>query len=273
MKKLFIVAFFVLAFYSANASAEGYLFVSPQRLDLDQRNKIGQLHLVNKSESPKAYEIKLVNYKMGEKGSLERVEEMPHSAKGFLRYSPRRVTLQPQEDQYIRVMARMPRTLEDGGYHTHVEFNEVEGAFSRKSQDKTDNNQVSFEIASTYSVAVPVFVTKGEISANADIIDVSTDIKSGSNKGAAFVKIRRNGNSTSYNLLKIFYIDSNGKVHIATTPAKTSVYREIDEINRRFQLNLPEGVKFSGGKIKVAIYPIDSKDEGSPLDEVITDIN
>lgn len=273
MKKLiFAAAFAIITILPAQLHAEGYLFVSPQRVDLNDKTKIAQLHLVNKSDDPKAYEIKLVNYAMGPNGSLTKKEDMPNSAKSFIRFSPRRVTLQGGEDQYIRVMARFPKKLEDGGYHVHVEFDEVEGAFTRKAKEGDANNKASFEIASSYSVAIPIFAEKGRTEANADLISATPKVKKNSNKGEVNVKIKRVGNATSYNLVKIHYIDKSGKPHIASTPAKIPVYREADEIDRRFVLNLPEGVRFNGGELKVSLYPINSKDEGNPLDEIVAKI-
>lgn len=277
VKKLSIVTALsasIMFISNVNASAEGQLFISPQRLDLTDKAAIGQLHLVNKSDDIKQYEIKLVNYAMDENGNLQAVEEMPYSADGFIRFSPRRVTLESGEDQYVRVMARMPKTLELGGYHTHIEFDEVEGAFNRKEDTKElGDNNTSFSIASTYSVAIPVFVKNGETEANADLLSVSTNIAAGSSVGEALVGMKRTGNDGSYNVVEIEYIDAAGKVHVAATPAKIPVYREADEVNRKFALSLPEGVKFNAGEIRVSLYPIDEKEKGNPIDVVSAKIN
>lgn len=277
MRKLSIVTALSASLFFATAAeskAEGQLFISPQRLDLTSKSAIGQLHLVNKSDSPKQYEIKLVNYAMDANGNLQIVEEMPYAADGFIRYSPRRVTLESGEDQYVRVMARMPKSLEEGGYHTHIEFDEVEGAFNRTtdSSDLGENN-TSFSIASTYSVAIPVFVEKGKIESKADLIAVTTNIKAGESNGQAFVTMKREGNAGTYNMVEIEYIDASGNAHIAATPAKIPIYREVDEVTRKFALNLPEGVKFGSGTIRVSLYPTGKKQGRDPLDVVSAKIN
>ncbi len=277
MKKLSIIAsiftFIIAVALASPAHAEGQLFISPQRVDLNKKAAVGQLHLVNKSDSIKQYEIKIINYAMNEKGNLSVVEELPYSAKKFIRFSPRKVTLEAGEDQYVRVMARMPKTLEEGGYHTHIEFQEVQGAFNRKSDSKDlGEGNTSFKIASTYSVAIPIFVKNGAAEGAADLIAAKATVTKGASNGSVEVEMTRSGNDTTYNLVKIYYIDASGAKHIASTPAKIPVYREADNVKRKFQLSLPKGVVFNGGELQISLHELDSKEEEAPLDVVTATI-
>lgn len=251
-----LFAFLVVAVSPMSAQADGYLFVSPQRLDLNRQTKIGQLHLVNKSEKKKTYSIKIVNYKMGQNGSLEIEKAMPNSAKKFLKYSPRRVTLEPGASQYVRVMARLPKDLADGGYHSHIEFTEVENAHAKAQRQKDiAENRVSFSVSAAYGVAIPVFVENGSADAEANISGASFEKKS-NREGNLKVSLNREGNTSSYNLLEMNYVSASGERTSIATPARVGVYREVDNITREFKVRLPEGKVFNGGKIEIAVFDI-----------------
>lgn len=250
-------------------SADGNLFISPQRLELTDQKKTGQLHLVNKSSETKTYEIKMKDYAMNAAGSLgDETESLAYSAKKMVRFSPRRVTLQGGEDQYVRVMLKLPRELEDGGYHSHIEFNEIENAHNRKANnDDTGDGQVSFKVGASYGVAIPVFINKGDAKADVKLGDVAPQVQSGTAFGAVTLNLNRSGTTSGRKLVHIHYIDASGAEHLAGTPTRISVYREADVVKREMVLKLPDGVVFAGGQLKVTLSNI-----GKPgSEEEITD--
>ncbi|PIR34051.1 MAG: hypothetical protein COV36_01570 [Alphaproteobacteria bacterium CG11_big_fil_rev_8_21_14_0_20_44_7] len=273
LTKLFLavclVAFLAIFANIKTAYADGYLFISPQRVKLSDKSKVSSLHLVNKADVPKTYEINLVNYSMENGKNLQIVDNMKHSAKDFIRFSPRRVTLGPNEDQYVRVMARAPKDLEEGGYHVHIEFNEVENAHSKATSEgeKVDGDKVKFAVSAAYGVAIPIFVENGKTSANAKILNADYSLKADGKSGELTAKFAREGNTTSYNLMTITYIDKNGESHVAATPARLAIYRETDNIERTFALNLPEGVAFNGGEFKITLSEIGTGDKVELIDE------
>ena len=244
----------------------GNLFISPQRLHLDQKKKTSQLHLVNKSDEVKTYEIAMKNYAMNDRGSLgKEAEDMPFSSKKMVRFSPRRVTLKPGEDQYVRVMFRAPRGLEDGGYHSHIEFSEVENASKDKdAKDGAQGSQVSFQVSAAYGVAIPIFVSVGETNGTLSLDGISANAKKGENTGKATVTLKRAGNTSTQKKLTLSYIDGNGEEHLVATPTNVSVYREREQISREFHLRLPDGKTFATGNLKASLSEIN---ENTVLDE------
>ena len=260
----------MMLFVSSTGDAyaqNGNLFISPQRMELDKKKKTSQLHLVNKSDEVKTYEISMKNYAMNDKGSLgKEVEAMPFSSKKFIRFSPRRVTLQPGEDQYVRVMLRAPKDLEDGGYHSHIEFSEAENANNKSNEQKdgAKGAQVSFKVGAAYGVAIPVFVNIGETNGSLSLDGIKAEVNKGENTGKAVVTLKRAGNTSTQKKLTLYYVDSSGEEHLVTTPTHVSVYREVDHINREFHLRLPEDKKFASGNLKASLSEIN---ENTVLDE------
>ena len=270
---LLFLALFILATNIPEANAQtGNLFVSPQRLALDKKKKTDQLHLVNKSDEVKSYEISLKNYAMNDQGRLgSEVEDMPFSSKKFIRFSPRRVTLQPGEDQYVRVMLRLPKDIANGGYHSHIEFSEIENTNKSKdgAEDEAEDAKVSFKVGAAYGVAIPLFINVGKPEGSLKLGEINSEITNGHNTGKATVTLHRQGNSSVQKKLTIYYVDKSDKEHLVITPTHISVYREIDSINREFHLRLPEGGTFASGSLKVVLSELSNQ---KILDEAVVSI-
>lgn len=274
MTRLPLRTFCALSFFlippAANA-ADGYLFISPQRLQLDDKTKTGQLHLVNKSDEQKTYEIIVKEYRMDASGNLKEGSDADGvSAKPFLRYSPRRITLAAGEDQYVRVMSKFTPETADGSYHSHLEFSEVEGLQAKTPEkNKGAKNSVSFSVGAAYGIAIPVLLNKGDAMAVVKLVSLKPKVTAGSRTGTAELTLTREGDASSYHLFTFTYIDPAGKEHLAATPARIPVYREVGTITREFPLNLPEGVTFGGGRLKLVLTTIA---DGVPTEQIANEI-
>jgi hypothetical protein len=245
-------------------------------LQLDDKTKTGQLHLVNKSDEEKTYDIIVKEYRMDAGGNLKEGAEMDGvSAKPYLRYSPRRVTLAAGEDQYVRVMSKFSPDTANGSYHSHLEFSEVEGVTAKSPEKSKDaKKSVSFSVGAAYGIAVPVFLNKGDAKANVKLVSLKPKIDAGSRTGSTELTLTREGDASSYHLFTFTYIDATGKEHLAATPARIPVYREASTITREFPLILPEGVTFGSGNLKLVLTTIaDGEPTQQIADEIQTKIN
>lgn len=160
-----------------SAHAAGDLLVAPTRIVLDGPRG-AEIILSNTGKEVATYRISLELRRMNPNGRLEDVE--PTQANGLekaaieaIRFAPKRVTLQPEQPQSIRIGLQDPVSgpLPDGEYRGHLLFRAIP-----KTQDATTSNQpatgVSIQLTPIYGVTIPVIVRKGKLSATAALANV-----------------------------------------------------------------------------------------------------
>ena len=150
----------------------GDLLVAPTRLEL-KGFRGTEVVLNNIGEEAATYRISLELRRMTADGDLAEVKE-PNAAEqaalDMITYAPRRVTLDPNQPQIIRVRARPPENLPDGEYRVHMLFRAVPKP-RPAGQTPASVEGVAIEITPIYGVTIPVFVRAGQLSSTAAISD------------------------------------------------------------------------------------------------------
>src|SRR4051812_36562390 len=101
-----IIALTMLLGIAATSFAQrpGDLMVTPTRLALDEKDRTGDITLLNRSTRTMRYRLTLVDMEMSQDGILSRVPTGSGlSAASLLRLSPREIVLQPGVSQRIKV--------------------------------------------------------------------------------------------------------------------------------------------------------------------------
>jgi hypothetical protein len=168
-----LAAALALALAPAPAAAAGDLLVAPTRIVLDGPRG-AEVVLNNIGSEPATYRISLELKRMREDGSLEEVpvdnatpEE--RSTLDMLFYSPRRVTLPPNQPQTIRLGVRPPEGLPDGEYRAHLLFRAVPDAVPVVPSDGQPARGVSISLTPIYGVTIPIIIRQGTLTATAGI--------------------------------------------------------------------------------------------------------
>ena len=76
-------------------------------------------------------------------------------ARGFVRFSPRRVKLGPGEHQTVRVVVRKPADLAPGEYTARLLIQAIPPV-RKKSGNSSDQIQVNLDIV--YGISIPVII-------------------------------------------------------------------------------------------------------------------
>ncbi|MEM6414237.1 MAG: hypothetical protein AAF720_06220 [Pseudomonadota bacterium] len=204
-KSLCLLLSVITACFSAFSTAHagpGDLLVSPVRVVFEGRQRVAEVTLVNKSEQAATYRLSVENRRMRRDGSFE-VIEVPGDgdlfAEKYVRYAPRRVTLEPNAPQTIRLMARKPADLKEGEYRSHLVFAAVPkeaGANSIENQSG-DERDISIRLTPVYGVTIPMIVRHGSLSASAEIRDLQFT-KDNENNGAISFILARDGTKSIY---------------------------------------------------------------------------
>lgn len=153
------------------AAASGDLLVAPTRIVLDGPRG-AEIVLNNVGDAPATYRISLELRRMQADGSLDDVELVDatpaeQAMLGMLVYSPRRVTLPPNQPQTIRIGVRAPEGLPDGEYRAHMLFRAIPDAVPVSTTPADPASGVSIALTPIYGVTIPIIVRQGNLSATA----------------------------------------------------------------------------------------------------------
>lgn len=254
---IFFAAFFFLFMTSTNAFAE--LQVFPLRLTLSDKERSAQISLRHKGNKKESYRITAVFYKMGLDGSMKLVEKTAPEDKdgrGLFRFSPRQVTLEPNIEQVVRLVARIPANLEEGEYRCHLHFEAMSDNDSPVIQGK-DANGATMVLKANMAVAVPVIIKRGNTQSKVSLNNFKI-LKDKANKYSFSVEMVKEGNGFAYGNIEVISTDDKSETQILTTINGISSY--IDKRIISFPLSVSSLPK---GKIKLLFK--DSADAGDKV--------
>jgi hypothetical protein len=157
------------------AFAAGDLLVAPTRVILDG-SRGTEVVLNNIGSAPATYRISLEVKRMTPEGGLDEIDEAnatpaERAALDMIAFSPRRVTLPPNQPQVIRVGVRIPEGLAPGEYRAHMLFRAVPDAAPAIALDpaKPAPTGVSIALTPIYGITIPIIVRVGDLGATATI--------------------------------------------------------------------------------------------------------
>jgi len=158
------------------AQAAGDLLVAPTRVILDG-SRGTEVVLNNVGAEPATYRISLEIKRMTPEGGLEEIDETnttpaERAALDMIAFSPRRVTLPPNQPQVIRVGVRVPEGLAPGEYRAHMLFRAVPDAapaVAAADPAKPAPTGVSIALTPIYGITIPIIVRVGDLGASAKI--------------------------------------------------------------------------------------------------------
>lgn len=278
-----IIAFFILFLSAWPMISQATLIVTPTKAVFEDRKHTQEITLIHKGDQEATYRISFQHLRIKQDGSMEEIKE-PGPDDRFVdelvRYSPRQVTLKPDEVQTIRLMVRKPKDLPPGEYRSHLLFKEMAppnmGASIEKGAEEADNS-ININLIQLFAVTIPVIVRHGNISAKIEIQEAKvisenspqggieskekiSDTRSSSDKekvpaissGKLFLKLKRSGNASV-----------TGDITVTFTPADSSKQYEVGRVSGitvyypndcrelTIPIKTPEGVFLKNGKLGI----------------------
>lgn len=116
----------------------------------------------------------------------------------MIRYSPRRVTLAPQQGQRIRLALRKPAGLADGEYRSHLVFRSEPD--NQPTQNSNGQHQPQFR--PTFEFSIPVIIRHGHTTATATLSNPA--LIQQKDKQALHLTLHRTGNRSLYGDFEVF---------------------------------------------------------------------
>ncbi len=248
-----------------SAHAAGDLLVAPTRVILDG-SRGTEVVLNNIGAEPATYRVSLEVKRMTAEGGLDEIDEAnanaaERAALDMIAFSPRRVTLPPNQPQVIRIGVRIPEGLAPGEYRAHMLFRAVPDAAPAVADPaKPKGEGVSIALTPIYGITIPIIVRVGDLAATAKI-------------GEAWVGDTRDGSAFNFHLTRTGNRSVYGDIAV-TRPGVAeplllargiAVYPEVGE--RTVSLRVPAEV---AAKLKGPVqirYSEDREVGGATIDQ------
>ena len=154
--------------------AAAQLMIAPTRVVLAGTERSTELILVNKGDEQTAFRIDVENRRMRADGALETVTDTRPGelfAADMIRFSPRRVVLDPGARQSLRVSVTVPVGLAPGEYRSHWRLMSAPTSAGAATPTASDANDgaLSIQLIAVRSITIPVIVRVGALDASASV--------------------------------------------------------------------------------------------------------
>lgn len=232
MKKLYLGCVAALLSFQVSAS----LLVNPTRVELDNlQNRSAVFSLINRSERPSRYNVYFEDKQMLDSGEFVTLEKnaAEFSLAKYVRYSPRRVNIEPEQAVKVRLAARLPQSIKTGEYRSYMVFHQIPLAPVKNEIDEQQSDVFSLSISAFLKISVPVILRVGELDSELTIADSVID----AGRHTVQVTLQRNGERSTYGDLEVFDIATNQLVGVSKNIA---IYTELTE--RTFSIPLAQSV-------------------------------
>jgi hypothetical protein len=248
--------------------------ITPRRVVFEGAKKIQELNLANIGMDSARYVLSMVEIRMKEDGSFEKIT-VPDSgqffASPYLRFFPRSVVLGPNESQLLKVQVARTEQLPVGEYRSHVYFRaERDDKPLGEIEAKIDSGSISISLIPVFGITIPVIVRVGELNASMAISDVKV-VKHDTTTAVEMV-LNRSGNKSVYGDVSVDYFTADGKIVNVGQAKGVSVY--TPNSIRRFEVKLKnlDAISLSKGKIRIR-YVSDSDINPIKLAETELELN
>lgn len=206
------------------------LLVSPTSLTLNDRERSTSLVLINTGDKTTTYRLGWQEKSALETGGYhnltdEEAKSFP-TASGMIRFSPKQVTLKPDERQIIRIAVRRPKGLEDGEYRSHLLLK----ALPPKIPESDNVNGINIKLNVVMSYSLPVIVRQGEIEASVTLNSLALEKQTKFPRAIITAQLNHSGrNSVTGNMVAYWLPYQGAPEQIVARVNGYTIYPELKQ--------------------------------------------
>ena len=271
---LHLALFAVMTICSSQAMAgNASLLLSPTRVVLENGTRYTAISIRNTGDATGRYKIEMVDATMDENGGIKILEDGgkdEFSARDMVSLSPSNLTLNPEENQTVRLLVKNKSELPDGEYRSHLQVKITEANLNPDTNKPAEGTGIAIQTKMT--TVIPVIIRKGQTSYTVKIDDATLMAGGGDNKQAPEVKVSMSfsGNRSLLGDIKVAHIAKDGKETQLAFLRGIAIYRGVTKRNQIVSLTVPEGVNIHSGSLRVSC--LSQENEGSHVlsEKVIT---
>ncbi len=233
---MLLLAVFALA--PALARAGAVLFLYPSEIVFENNQRSAEITLSNRGDQTGTYEMGWTNMTMTVEGGLVKHEgEAPWSVQSHVRYSPRRVTLEPAQSQVIKIALRRRQDVPEGEYYSHFRVLTLRSEDPSAAEANADEPSAGFSITARSAVAIPIIWRNSRAKSSASIESVRID----QDANTLTVDVRRHGILSVRGYLHVLGMTPDGTRSALAEPVPLVIYPSIDARAATIELN--DGVR------------------------------
>ena len=271
LRKVFITSLvFCCCLFSALASAN--LLIHPTRVNLTANERSQTLTIGNTSSVPASYELswaEKVALPGGGYTSLDGKEsEAKNIASEYIRFSPRRVTLQPGERQSVKLLVRRARDLDDGELRSHLRFKAVP-LQDNKNTSRADAQSMQVNVVLNF--AVPVALQIGDYDSAVTIDNAAIRFNPDTGTGQVTAELSRTGKHSAWGDLEAYWTALGQDEVLLAKTAGLNFWSEIATLNTKLSW-ATTNFQPANGKLRV-VYKGIGKFAGTTYHEAVFDIS
>jgi len=233
--------------------------VAPTRVIFEGRTRTSEVALINLSDKTLTYSVSFTHIRMTETGQMQEITDPAPGeqfADDLVRFTPRRVILEPHKTQIVRLQLREPADLPDGEYRSHLAFRVVPSVTQAAGAESPDTQKgISIQLTPVYGVSIPVIVRHGSLSASVALTNLSLSTApasdgSGGGPQVSF-QIDRAGNESVYGNIDVQLLASGKPAQVVGRLNGLAVYTPNASRDVMVSLTIPQGLTLSGARLRV----------------------
>ena len=218
------------------AQAGAVLFIYPTLVIFEGNERSGEITVTNRGDQTGTFEMSWTDMTMTPDGGLVKYEgEAPWSLQSYVRYSPRRVTLEPLESQVIRIAVRRGLDIPEGEYYSHfrvLTLNSEDPSVDLSDAEEQETG-ATVVIAARSAVAIPIVWRNSQATSSASIDSVRID----QDTNQLSVDVRRHGLLSVRGYLQVIETAPDGTRSLLAEPVPLVIYPSLDARTMAIELN------------------------------------
>ncbi len=255
--RLVLVSIIALPMITVSAPSKANVTITPTLVVIQGRERYADINLINITQSPHTYAIGWSFMKMIEGTGL--YENQVKSTTDFdltknVVFTPKRVTLEPQGLQKIRLGLRLKgEPPAPGDYRAHIELKDVSRELNQAQKPQSeagDKKGATVGVGINVGFSIPVIYRVGESTAQPVFGTITTGLdKVG--RPEVIIPVSKIGGD-SYGVLGRLQIIYDGK--LVGEIKNANIFPEVKNRTFKIPLNIP---KLSGGSIQIVYRHFD----------------
>lgn len=274
-----ILTLVLLAALASPGSVQGQgVVIFPKRLVFSGPARSAEVTLVNQGTRPVTYRLELVDRRMTASGTLEEIatpSPEDRSARAWVRYSPRQVTIPPASSQTVRFIVARPAGLAPGEYRCHLLARALpppEGAAGDvEALPRAD--ALAVRLTTVVAISIPIIVRQGPVQATVSLSDLSLDPGDGSTAPSLGFHLHREGEASVYGELTASFVPARGGPEAVVAVLKgVALYPPLATAARRLPLPIAPDRPLSDGLLRLRFRSLPEDDGGAPEQVAVAEI-
>lgn len=246
----------IIGFFIAQ-SAWANLLINPTRVQFNPSDRTTEVTLINTSQVITTYRLEWAEKKAKANGGYTDLDSVGAAnfpiASKMLRFSPKQVTLKPNERQTIKLAIRRPQGLANGEYRSHLLFRALP-----PPKNLVENTQTASTVVSVVlNFAIPVVIQQGPQNFSVNVDSARISYNPSKKDGSVEVNLSRSGIHSVIGHISAYWTPSGGKELLIAKLGDYNFWPELN--NARATLNWV-GTDFAPGDGKLRLVYEGAKD-------------